>query len=248
MGEIINLFNAVHLSPIHLHQRVADAIQQIIAENQLQPGTRLPPERDLATKLGVNRSTVREAMRLLQQRGLVSMRVGSGTFFTGMRQDVLSDSLVRYFVFGDTSAEEFLVLREALEPRAASLAAKHATAEDTARLEALTSALEAAFTAADRTAYAERDAEFHIALAHASHNRLLIAIIAGLQSVMHLFMEAANDAPLREDGAYSHRRVVDAITRNDEQGAQAAMELHLSITRLSRESDAPTGAGPADQS
>jgi len=195
-------------------------------------GTRLPTERDLARTLGVSRPTVREALRLLHQRGLVDMKVGSGTFVTTVSAASVADSIERYLVFGDCSYAELLVARETLEPDMASLAAQCATADDLARLESLVEQVEVAAASNDVNAFARFDASFHEALAEATHNQLIIAIVASLEKVMQAWIRRVSESAIEKRGVHSHRLVYDAVAAGDPAGARKAMQAHMHTARM----------------
>ncbi|MFH1927041.1 MAG: FadR/GntR family transcriptional regulator [Chloroflexota bacterium] len=231
MTSHTDIFQSVDLKRKHLHEQIADSIQDLIASNQLQPGKQLPSERDLANRLGVSRNTVREAIRSLEQRGLLMMRPGSGTFVTEVAPEVVADSIERYFAFSSCSHEDLVKLREILEPEVAALAAEHSTSEDLARLKNLVEEMENAFSRDDVERYAATDTNFHVALALASHNELIIAITSGLQQIMRVWIEAQSKTFRLEKGAFSHRAVCEAIAARSPDRAREAMRVHMSATR-----------------
>ena len=231
MANHTDIFQSVKLKRKHLHEQIADSIQDFMASDDLQQGDRLPSERDLAKRLGVSRNTVREAIRSLEQRGLLMMRPGSGTFVTEVAPEVVADSIERYFAFGSCSHEDLVKLREILEPEVAALAAEHATPQDLARLKGLVDRMEDAFSKDDIERYAATDTDFHVAMAIASHNELIIAITSGLQKIMRVWIEAQSKTYRLENGAYSHRAVHEAIAAGDTEGARQAMRVHMSTTR-----------------
>ena len=224
-------FEALSLRREHLRVQIAESIQQMIAAQQLQPGDQLPSERELARQLGVNRATLREGIRLLEQRGLVQMKVGSGTYITDVAQATVADSIERYFVFGSCSHEDLITLRDILEPEMAALAAERATAEDLARLRELVERMEVTFANNDIASYAAADAEFHEALALATHNRLISAIAGGLARLMRAWIQAQSESMRLEEGARSHRLVYEAIVARDPERARGAMRVHMRTTR-----------------
>ena len=231
MTSHTDIFQSVDLKRKHLHEQIADSIQDLIASNQLQPGKQLPSERDLANRLGVSRNTVREAIRSLEQRGLVKMRPGSGTYVTEVTPQVVADSIERYFAFGSCSHEDLVKLREVLEPEVAALAAEHSTSEDLARLKELVEDMEDAFFEDDVEHYAVTDTNFHVALALASHNELIIAITSALQQIMRVWIEAQSKTFRLDKGAFSHRAVCEAIAARSPDRTREAMRVHMSATR-----------------
>ena len=229
------LFKSLGLRRKHLHEQIADSIQAMIAEGQLLRSSQLPPERELAKLLGVNRATVREAIRLLEQRGLVHMKVGDGTYVTeAMSFSVVADSIERQFVFGQCSHEDLVALREILEPGVAAMAALRATQEDLDEMKALIAQIEDNFAARDTAAQSRADTDFHLALAKATHNELIIAISIGLQQVMLKWMLTQTEAFHFGDGANSHRAVYDGIVARNPVQAREAMAFHMSTTRRSQ--------------
>jgi GntR family transcriptional repressor for pyruvate dehydrogenase complex len=231
VGNQTDLFQSLKLRRERLHKQIADSIQEMIAENQLRPGDQLLSERELAKLLGVNRATVREAIRLLEQLGLVQMKVGSGTYITNMPRSVVAESIERYFVFGSCSHHDLITLRDILEPEMAALAAEHATPEDLTRLKELVEQIEDTFARDEIKNYAAADTGFHEALAIATHNALIIAIASGLEKVMRTWIQAQSETHRLEEGARSHRPVYDAIAARDPDRAREAMRIHMRITR-----------------
>jgi GntR family transcriptional repressor for pyruvate dehydrogenase complex len=231
----ISVFQSLNLRRKHLHEQIADAIQSMIAEGQLPRGCQLPSERELAKLLEVNRATLREAIRLLEQRGLVHMKVGSGTYVTEeMPPSMMADCIERQFVFGHCAHEDLVTLREVLEPGVAAVAAERATVEDLKRMKGLVEEIEAAFARTDNRKHSEADTEFHIVLAVATHNELIATISEGLQQVMLKWMLAQGEAFHFQDGTDSHRAVYEAIVARDPARARKAMEFHMITTRRSQ--------------
>jgi len=200
---------------------VADRLRALLDERDLQPGDRLPPERDLATQLGVSRSSLREGMRRLGDLGILDARQGSGTY-------------VAQLDLGD-----LLAIRLALEPAIARLAAVRRSGADASRLAALLAEMEAA--QADASAFADADLRLHAAVAAASHSlpaRVLLDAIADL--LRHSRRRTAPDPSLRAHALGAVERLVAAIRDGDPDAAEAAMRGHLA-----RVGSALDGAGYA---
>jgi GntR family transcriptional repressor for pyruvate dehydrogenase complex len=232
LSGCVGPFQSLRIARHSLHEEIADSIQETIAENHLPSGTRLPTERDLAQTLRVSRPTVREALRLLHQRGLVKMKVGSGTFVATVSASSVAESIERYLVFGDCSYEELLTARETLEPDMASLAARRATPDDLVRLRALVEQVEIAAASNDIETFARFDASFHETLAEATHNQLIIAVVASLEKVMRAWIRTVSESVVEEEGARSHRPVYDAIAAGDPARAREAMQVHMRTARM----------------
>jgi GntR family transcriptional repressor for pyruvate dehydrogenase complex len=216
-----------------LDMQIAERIEALVAAESLRPGDVLPSERDLAVRLGVSRNTVRSAILSLKERGLLVVKPGSGTYISAIADDVLSDSVERYCVFGSCSHDDLLALREMLEPGLAAQAAEHATEDELTRMGALIDKIEATFLGEDFPAHAEADTSFHMAIAHAARNELVMAIMGGLQRVMRVWLENQTRMTPSEGGARSHRSVYEAIASRDPGGAREAMSRHMVWARKS---------------
>jgi GntR family L-lactate dehydrogenase operon transcriptional regulator len=212
-----------------LYEQIADKMQEMIAANQLKSGTQLPTERELAQQLGVNRTTVHQAIGVLQQRGIVEMKVGNGTYVINMPNSVVADSIQRYFLFGNCSVEDLIDLRKLLEPGLAELSAQRASDADLAELARLIRLGEESFDRGDLNAYAEADAAFHEALATATHNELIIAISAGLHNLMRAWLSSDGTSHLLVNSPRSHREVYEAVAARAPRRAFDAMEAHLQL-------------------
>jgi GntR family transcriptional repressor for pyruvate dehydrogenase complex len=205
-------------------------MQELIQGEGLAPGTRLPPERELAEQLGVNRATLREAIRILEHRGLVMMKPGMGTFVVDVPVSTVTESLIRYWNFGQGSQADLLVLREILEPEIAALAATHATDDEIEELRKQVERIEAAVKEQNVDAYIAADETFHEVLAESSHNQLIAGIMKGLRGYMidlrtHIIVE------LKPADRKANRNVFEAISRRNADAARTAMRSHMKFAR-----------------
>jgi GntR family transcriptional repressor for pyruvate dehydrogenase complex len=210
----------------NLRDQIASLIERYVADKRLQAGDRLPSERELAKQLGVSRTPVREAIRLLEQRGLVEMRVGSGTYVIGISPSTVAESIERYCSLSECSFEDVVAVRGVLEPAIAALAAARATPEDLATLRELVEEIEESFSEGDMEGFTASDSEFHMALAVASHNDAMIAIAAGLHRLVRAWMRARWEVVRERRGAFSHRAVCEAVLARDPVRARSAMIVH----------------------
>lgn len=230
-----DLFQSLKVRRERLPEQIADNIEGIIAENQLEPGTRLPSERDLAQQLGVSRATISQAIRVLEQRGLVQIRVGSGMYVTDKAHSVFIDSMERLFVLHSCSPEDLMAFREILEPEAAALAAKCATPTDLASIKQLLEETEEAWQRGDARRHVMADSRFHEALARATHNELVYAAAAGIQRLLQSALHAQYRVSRNEQGVRSHRPIYQAIAAHDPEAARMMMQDHMRLTRLALE-------------
>ena len=206
---------------------IAARLAQRILEGSLASGDRLPPERRLAETFAASRGTVREALRSLATRGLVSRRVGSGTFVTYQPEAGEAD------VSEVTSPLELVEVRAAIEPQMARLAVRNATARDMA-------ALERALAEMDGTEDPERfslaDEMFHLRLAEATHNPLIVEIYQRINYVRaHEQWNSIKDKILTPDqiAAYNaeHRALLSALSHRDAARAEEIVVAHMARAR-----------------
>lgn len=214
-----------------VHEQIAANIQELIVESGLEPGTRLPSEREFAQQLGVSRATVSEALRVLEQRGLIQRKVGDGTYVSNGTRSAFVDSMGRLFLLESCSYEDLMVYREMLEPDIAALAARYVTPEELAVIKELMERAETAHRQGDAETHVSADAEFHLALARASRNELAIATVAGIQGLLRSVLDAQYRVSADSDGILSHRPIYAALMAHDPEGARSAMVNHLHCTR-----------------
>ncbi|ASU83750.1 FadR family transcriptional regulator [Nocardiopsis gilva YIM 90087] len=218
-------------------QRAIERIKERIADGTLKPGDRLPTERELASDLGVSRSSMREAIRALTTLGVLEARHGAGVYVTSLRP---ADLLETFSVLAEVSQGETLIevlqVRRMLEPAATALAAARADDAQLRRLGEILNRMEAGGGSdeadADADAYADTvsaDLTFHQAIVEITGNATLAAINDGLSSrtfnarVWRGHREAGITARLRED----HERIYRALQARDPDAARAAATMHV---------------------
>ena len=214
------------IKPRRLYQDVVGQIQDLITDGTLAPGDRLPPERELAERLEVSRSSIREAMRALELQGLVVSRPGSGTFVS---TDSL-ETLVAIIASSLTGARDYLndifEVRRLLEPQIAALAAERATDAD---MHLMAEALEHQEQQIGRgETGVEGDTAFHFAMAQATHNWAIVKVMSTIADVLLQSRDLSLQTPDRpQRSLVSHRQILDLIRRRDVEGARPAMEHHI---------------------
>jgi GntR family transcriptional repressor for pyruvate dehydrogenase complex len=227
----LDLYNEISLDRKGLHEQIADKIQRLVVEQEFQPGNKLPPERELAKMLNVSRPTVSEAMRLLQHRGLVDRRPGSGTYLIKMRLDALVEPIRRFISFADCSLGDLMQVRELLEPGAAALAAVNATPEDIEILKQRVEAIDSAFQSQDPEKLAVTDSQFHIEVANASGNELLAAITGGISQLVTDWLEQYTRHVFNEDNIKAHHLILEAIAERSPDRARQVCASHIQASR-----------------
>ncbi len=205
---------------------VARRLMDLFTSGSIEPGTRLPPERQLAATLGVGRSAVREALAALEILGIVDVRPGSGTYLRGAASDLLPQTLRWGLLIGEKSTADLLDLRSGLEIYVARLAATRVSASD---LEALNAALERMKGAVGNLkAFARADLDFHAALAVAAGNDTLVDLLHVVRSLLQVYADrAVHDEGQAVVAIHEHEKVLGAVTANDADAAASAMAVHM---------------------
>lgn len=226
----------------NMSQRVSLEIVQIILDEHLQAGDKLPNEAALAERLGAGRSTVREAIKLLASRNIVTVRQGSGTYVTG-QPGMVEDPLGLTFVQDKPRlAHDLLEVRFMVEPVVAQMAAQRATAEDVALISRLCDEVERLIEAGQD--HTSADIEFHRAIALSSKNIVVPRLIPIINSSIPLFIDLTGNM-LATETLSTHRKLVGAIAAHDAIQAHDAMYLHLVYNR-EKIGELLQGVNPAD--
>lgn len=215
-----------------LVDRTVSEIQTLIISGQLTPGTRLPPERNLAEMLGVSRTVIREAVRMLVTKGLLETKHGVGNIVRQLTIDQFSEplSLLLRTSEGGVTFDDLHQVRSLLEVENAGLAARHATSEDIARLRANVVAMQSAL--GDAELFTSLDADFHEAIARASHNPLLLILINSIRTLLQEYLRLViPHLNLELQVQPFHDKILAQIERGNEEGAREAMREHLEQIR-----------------
>jgi GntR family transcriptional regulator, transcriptional repressor for pyruvate dehydrogenase complex len=226
--------------PVAVPEALATRLERGLIDGSIPSGTKLPTERQLAQQLGVSRASVREAMHELTLKGWLTRKPGVGTVVQS-RSGWTSDLLGRM----DTTTRdlrEVADFRQVFEPHIAELAALRATISDMHQLEEVCDANPETLTA---IASVDLDGRFHRALAAATHNRLLVAVIEISAEWVHEFRLESQQTPAgRRASIEGHWEILEAIRGKDPAAAAAAMTRHIErfheVTAL-RTRDTPAG-------
>lgn len=209
--------------------KLREILLELGSSNSASPTTKLPPERELAARLGIQRSTLRERLATLEQIGVLKRTQGSGTYVSLPNSEFIRFYFDLALVMGFISVDELQVGREALEREIARRAATMADADDVAELARLAQLMLEASEVQERL---EADYAFHIRLAASARNPVFSIIIDGLSDVLrrtlyrrHFFVRSVPGAAKRTDA--SHGPIVDAIRLRDPEAALAAMDAHF---------------------
>jgi DNA-binding FadR family transcriptional regulator len=206
-----------------LYRIVADRIHDLIRAENIQPGERLPSERDLAGKLNVSRASLREALVALELGGVIEVRGGSGVYVSE------ASAPEQQLPEGGPGPFEILSARRVVEAEVAAIAARMAT--DSAIDEILNTVEEMEKQNVDCMRDEQADRNFHMAIARATGNSALVGVISYLwdqhDMLWHKLKEHFETEALRLETLADHRRIVEAIATHDPAAAKRAMRAHL---------------------
>lgn len=222
------------IQPEKLSHGVVRQIEELVLRGILRPGDRLPPERELAERVGVSRPSLREALAELQTRGLVETRAGAGVYVSNVIGSAFSPALVRLFATHEEAVSDMVAFRRDIEGLAAERAAKLGSDSDLAVIGAVFARMEAAQSkpTADAEAEAALDAEFHLAIVEASHNVVMLHMMRSIYDLLRegvfynrqvMFRQRITRASVLEQ----HRAINEALQARDPAAARAAVAAHL---------------------
>lgn len=218
------------------NQKLSDVIlaqmEGMILEGSFKPGQKLPPERELATSFGVSRPSLREAIQKLVAKGMLESRQGGGTFVSERIGSSFSDPLLDLLGSHHEFQHDLLEFRHSLEGLSAYYAALRATPADRDTLKTRFEALKATYQSEDAVAEAEADAAFHLAIAEAAHNVVLLHTIRGLftllqQSITENLIRLFERNTSRSRLMQQHQALLEAILDGDAEQAQRMSHEHL---------------------
>jgi GntR family transcriptional regulator, transcriptional repressor for pyruvate dehydrogenase complex len=214
-----------------LYEQIVQQVEESIHKGAMKPGDQLPPERELAQQFGVSRTAVREAVKALREKGLVEAYPGRGTFITDGTSYSMRQSLDRMLRVGQAEGSGFLAeVREILEPEIAGMAATRADADDLVSMREQVRTMDEARN--DPDAFIEADLDFHLTLAEAAANPIILSLIdsiVGLLREQRMGIFQVEGGP--ERGQYHHKKILEAIEHKDPAGARDAMKAHLRQVR-----------------
>jgi DNA-binding FadR family transcriptional regulator len=235
------MFSPVNVDRVS--QVIVDQIKALIRDGRLLPGDRLPSERELCQRFGVSRVTVREALRVLEANGLLTIRVGAhgGAFLTSPTTERLSEGLANLISVSTLTAANVTEARIIVELGILPLAVERATDEDIAALFEMVDDAEQELEAG---AYdVEMSAAFHIRVAQCTHNPAIAMLVQSFHGPLLMSLaEAHQSAPMNSRGIDEHRKLSQAIKDRDLAAAREIATTHLDRTarriRGDEESDA----------
>lgn len=224
--------------PANLGRAITAELVDRIVRGHYQPGTALPPEPALCDAFGVSRTVVREVVKILQEKGLVQVRQGTGTIVTLPATWNMLDELVLAATIAEDDSlailDDLVVTRRLLESDMAHVAARLADDETIARLRALVDLMDDLVD--DHLSYEEQDRTFHDVIMQTSGNRIARGVVKSLESqVIHSARYVGRtERALCVASNAGHRRICERIAAHDPEGAAEAIFIHITDAWLVR--------------
>ena len=205
--------------------KLITVFKQLIAEGTLEPGGRLPAERELAESFGVSRSSLRQALKVLEIMGVISQRVGDGTYLNKGADAILREPMEFLILLDGISAHELMEARLLVEPELAARAALRASEEDIAEIHKELRAMEAAKE--DHARFVAHDLLFHQAVFQAAGNRVTSLMFSVVHKSLDKLINMTSQVVEPEHTLTLHRRIYQAIRKRDQDESRRRMTEHL---------------------
>ncbi|MGI9072611.1 MAG: FadR/GntR family transcriptional regulator [Bryobacteraceae bacterium] len=205
--------------------RLISEVKHLISTGVLTPGSKVPPERELAKSFGVNRASLRQVLKVLEIMGVLSQRVGDGTYLNDSAESILEEPIDFLVLLDDLSHHELFETRLIVEPELAARAAERATAEDLVLLRKAIKSLENCQTTKERL---DADMAFHECIFRAAGNRICHLLFRVVHRTLLTSMtQLAGRVELERPLSY-HRAIYTAIYNHDPETARRKMHEHIS--------------------
>jgi GntR family transcriptional repressor for pyruvate dehydrogenase complex len=210
-----------------IYEHIVEQIRALIREGRWAPGDQIPPERELAERFRVSRTSVREALRALEMQGVIDSRQGGGTFVRTADTEALVPPLAAAILRGRQELAEVLEVRELIEPGIAERAAVRANAEHVIELEALLERQRDCI--AQGQPFVDEDTAFHYTLARAADNHILLRLHNVILDLLRESRQSYLHVPDRpQTSLRGHEAILAAVKARDAQAAYQASLEHIS--------------------
>jgi len=217
------------LTPVNRTTLTGDIYRKMVTHlirGDWGPGERIPPERELCQQLGVGRASLREALKALEIMGMIETRLGDGTYVC-QRSEFLSRPLLWAITSSsEAEAQELVEARKLIEVELAGLAAERATPSDLKQIGLHLDEMEVSTGDVDQ--FQRSDIAFHLAIAQAAHNRLLMNALLLIRNLLQNWIGSALKVQgVAEKALLQHQRIFMGIAKKNSSAARAAMQVHL---------------------
>ena len=225
-----NVFEEISVRKVS--EQIVEQIKKLISEGKLEPGQKMPSERELAERLGVGRSSLREALNTLAAQGLVEIRKRQGVFLKTVSSSLTFEPLKEYLRHNGDKLPQLYEIRHDLELASAFLASRRRTNKDLEAIRATIDTLKQ--TPVRSLQWWEHDCNFHLAVARATHNVLRVHILKDLFALSQELAEELVSSFARDRNNLAtlieqHEAIYDAIASQDEDRARQVMNEHLDL-------------------
>ena len=213
-----------------IYEHIVEQIRSLIREGRWAPGDQIPPERELAERFRVSRTSVREALRALEMQGIIESRQGGGTFVRTADTQALIAPLAAAILRGQRELTDVLEVRELIEPGIARLAAQRASAELVAELEQILERQRECIASA--RPFVDEDTAFHYTLARAADNHILLRLHNVILDVLRESRQEYLHVPDRPAMSLrGHEAILAAVSAHDGDAAHRASLAHITEVR-----------------
>jgi GntR family transcriptional repressor for pyruvate dehydrogenase complex len=213
-----------------IYEHIVEQIRALIREGRWAPGDQIPPERELAERFRVSRTSVREALRALEMQGIIDSRQGGGTFVRTADTEALVPPLAAAILRGRRELAEVLEVRELIEPGIARRAAERATDEHVSELELLLDKQRECIEAG--RPFVDEDTAFHYTLARAADNHILLRLHNVILDLLRESRQSYLHVPDRpQTSLRGHEAILQAVQAHDAEAAYAASLEHITEVR-----------------
>lgn len=222
-----------HVKQSRAYQDVVEQIQEAVIAGTLKPGSQLPAERELKEQFGISRGTLREALRVLEQKGLIEIRTGvaGGSIIREVNSEQLSENLGLLIRNRTVSPRDLAEFREGMEGGVAALAAQRGQDEDMALLNRLLQEAEEHLKKGRKgwDSFIRTDEKLHMALARMSGNLLFISVLESVYYNIHTYYEnyLPRGKKILQENFNDLRAIVTAVTGRDAEAARELAQGHV---------------------
>lgn len=209
-----------------IYEKIAQELESLISRQIMKPGEKIPAERKLAKDFNVSRNTIREAVKILTEKQVLSTKTGSGTFVTENSAQAISKALEKSTEKNNKRLKEIIELRQIIEPGTAALAAEKITDKQILKLEELIEKQEKSFES--KNTFSKLDGLFHKTIAKASSNTILFSLYEKFTDIIHeTRKEDLITSERIEKSIILHKKLVEALKNRDGKKAAQLMEKHM---------------------
>ena len=230
--EKLSMKEMKHDTRTSVSDGIVEQVVDLISRDVLKPGDRLPSERELCKRLGVGRSSLREALRSLAVMGIIDGRVGDGTFVSDSNKRYLEKTLQWGLLLDRKRVQDLIETRLMLESQTAFLAAQRVTPENIEAIEETLRGMEASIGEPEK--YLEFDLQFHLTIARATQNSILYSLLSMIRGYLQEWIKGSLTEPSTTQtetraklSLQEHQKILDALRKGEADQAQQAMMAHI---------------------